>query len=179
MAIQSNAYKTRLKNEYEELQKLPRNDLFKVEPAPGETPPYVSRYYVTYTVPTWVKRGGRMVKQTRTVVEIEKMSLSDAPHAKVVEGDIPYHTNWYTNGTVCNGTAWATPAMWLYEYMGFVCELLQFKEARINPNSAANHEARDYWVVHKNDRSMFPTDMRSIPVPVEKKKLQIVSVKRG
>jgi len=34
-------------------------------------------------------------------------------------------------------------------------------------------------VVHKNDRSMFPTDTRSIPVPVEKKKLQIVSVKRG
>ena len=178
MAVQSSAYKKRLENEYKELQKLPKNDLFKVVPAPGQTPPYVSCYHVIYTVPTWVKVRGRLVKQERTVVAVEKLSLSNAPQARVIEGDVPYHTNWYTNGAVCNGNAWTSPAMWLYEYIGFVCELLQFKKDRINPKSPANHEARDYWLEHQNDRSKFPTDTRLIPVPVEKPKIQIVSVKR-
>ncbi len=176
MAVQSVAYKKRLENEYNELQKLPKNDLFKVEPAPGQTPPHVSCYHVTYTVPTWVKVGGRIIKQERTVVKIDKPSAAGDPRAVVIEGAVPYHTNWYTDGAVCNGNV-CHPSMWLYQYIGAICEMLQFKEDRINPGSAANREARDYWVEHKNDPSKFPTDTRRIPVPGEKPKIQILSVK--
>ena len=157
---QETVFEMRLRNEYDNLVKCTKNaryKLFDVVPAPGQTIPYVTTYHVTYHVPTWIMENNKLLKQKETVIEVYKKGLTSALHAQVIRGKIPYHPNWYLNGTVCNGNAADGGSLTLYDYMCFVCGVLQFKEVWINPHSPANTSARDYWLAHRNDRSMFPT----------------------
>ena len=158
-----------LKNEYNNTMNVAdaNKDLISVEPDKGENVPYVTNYLVTFKVPTWVKPGRTIKKQNSTVVRIT-LQDKDVPHAHVVKGDIPYHTNWFTNGLVCNGHA-VVPRMRVVDYIIFVLELLQFKAQRIDVTSAANGEAASYWNANKNDRDKFPTDTRVLKTNVDPK----------
>ena len=154
-------YQLRLKNEYEAIRLLPRNDIYTIVPTAGQRTPYVTSYDVTFNIPTIVNGNGR--RQERTSVRVilpENFPVSE-PHAFVIAGSIPFHVNWYTAGGLCNGNFW-NPSRWLWEYINFIGEVLQFKPSRINVNSPANRDAIPYYTSHK---SSFPTDHRNMPVP--------------
>ncbi len=80
------------------------------------------------------------------------------------EDPIPFHPHVYLNGGICWGTRnepqpdW-TLSDWLYqiiEYLQYSNELL-----KINPNSPANTDARNWWQAHRNSVSQYvpPIDM--------------------
>ena len=164
--------KDALREMYEAAMRLntPDNDLYTVEPAPGEEAPYVKRWLLTYRGPTLVKRADGMIdRQTETVVRIDLYALEDGGfgmRAHVEEGLVPFHPNWFLSGLLANGQAWSK-ATGLVEYIVFVCEILQFKAHRINLESPANAEAARYYAAHRDDAEAFPVDARPVPVPEE------------
>lgn len=160
----------RLKNEYETLMSVPENDMIHIEPAPGETPPHVKRYHVTYHVPTWVRDDdGEIRLQDTTGMLFEKMTLTDPVRIRVVEGRPPYHVNWYESGVYGGGVRFWNPGTSLYEYIAEVFSVLQFREEAINIHSPSNHAARDFYLQHRNDEPpMFPTDTRELPARPER-----------
>lgn len=181
--MSESVFEMRLRNEYDDLVKRTKNaryKLFDVVPAPGQKIPYVTTYHVTYHVPTWVMENDRLIRQNETVVEVRKCDLDSALHAKVIRGRIPYHPNWYpTTGSICNGDAADNGSIAIYDYLCFVCGVLQFKEIWINPNSPANIPARDYWLKHRNDSSLFPTCMEDPQEMTRKPLFSIRRVTRG
>lgn len=154
----------RLKNEYNELQKLPTNPIYSFKPSAGQRPPCVRKYDVTYNIPTYIN-GGRSI-QRKTVVRIE---LPDNfphtnPYVTVISGEPPFHVNWWDNGDMCLGNFW-NAGRWLWEFFNFIGEVLQFQPHRINVDSPANFSAIPFY---KNNPSKFPTDNRPMPVPGSK-----------
>jgi len=162
--------RVRLKNEYDALKRIRPNDVMTIEVAPGQRPPYVRKYIVTYNIPTYVN-GGRSIQQTTKV----QVALGDnfpvsAPLATVVGGLVPYHVNWWPNGDLCNGNVWNS-GRWLYEYLGFIGEVLQFRPSRVNVKSPANSNAIPFY---QRNMSRFPTDKRSMPLPAAKHVLKVL-----
>ncbi len=168
--LENRTYSIRLKHEYEKVMKLNhhRNKLFTICAAPGESVPNVSKYDLTYHGETWLKVNGQIVRRRDVKVRISLFRdfPYSAPHADMISDGVPYHTNWWFDGRyVCNGGAWTTTSH-IDEYVRFVIEVLQFKPERINILSAANHDAKDWWLEHQHDPSYFPTD--SSPWPGER-----------
>ena len=161
----------RLKNEYDAIMRIPKNNgIYSAVPSPGQKPPYVRSYDVTFTVPTYVDEG-RSIQQ-RTVVRV---LLSDAfpevkPRVNVIEGKCPFHVNWFTSGELCSGTNWAS-TMWLYDFFGFIGNVLQYQPDKVNVKSAANPAAIPFFEAHKNRD--LPTDNRPMPGPMTKHRMSL------
>ena len=153
----------RLMNEYNELQKLPKNSpVYTVVPSPGQRVPYVTSYDVTYTIPTYVDNGRN--KQQRTVVRVTLGNTwpQSRPGVTVIEGKTPFHVNWFTNGDLCTGNNWV-PTMWLYEFFGFIGRVLQYQHSVVNVESPANTAAIPFYNEHRYRD--LPTDNRPMPSP--------------
>lgn len=170
-----NAWQIYLKNEYDNTMKIAaRNrDLISVRAEDPSSEPCVESYIVTYNVPTWVKDGAHLRIQQTTVVRVTLSSRVEPPHAHVIKGLVPYHPNWFTSGLVCNGSFSADSRV--INYINFVMELLQFKSSVIDITSPANNEAAEYWIANGNNRSMFPTDTRTMSLTEPKLKIRIKS----
>ncbi len=157
----------RIKNEYNTMCLFPICSLFSWKIAPGQNPPMVRSYLVTYRVKTIVKDGGRLKPQERTVVRI---SLPDSPGsdpmAQIIEGHVPYHPNWYDNGRLCNGDMWEKdPILW--KYVINIGRTLAFDPAVTNPDSPANGEAAANWKVkQKRTRKPYPCGRTDFPHPM-------------
>lgn len=151
----------RLKNEYDMIQRLPENDVYSIKPSPGQQPPLVSSYDVTYNIPTYINDGREL--QNRTVVRFqltEDFPRSE-PCIKVVEGAVPFHVHCYDSGSLSPGNFW-NPSRWLYELFNFIGEMLQWQKNRINVHSCCSREAVQFYLANPDK---FPTDNRPMPQP--------------
>ena len=154
----------RLKNEYNELLLLPKDsDVYTVVPSPGQEPPYVASYDVTYTIPTYVDEGRNLQQRTVIRVTLDSGWPRSAPRAKVIEGKTPFHVHWYEDGNVSTGGYWL-PTKWLYEFFGFIGSMLQYQPSVVNVHSPANFDAVPFYNEHR--LRDLPTDNRSMPVPL-------------
>lgn len=146
--------KSRAIAEYDAMCSIPINPLFAWKPAPGQKPPYVTSYIVTYNNKTLVKASsGSIVPQLKTTVQIDINPDTfpiGAPTARVVAGTVPYHPNWWENGYVCNGNIWHTD-MWLWQYIIKIGRVLAFDPAVTNTGSPANPASVSYWNAHIRD----------------------------
>lgn len=154
----------RLKSEYEAMIKFPFTDLLRIAISPGQRPPYVTSYTVTYNNKTLVKSESGVVKpQMKTVVRIdipENFPFS-APTATVVEGSCPFHPNWYTSGRMCSGSIWTTDG-WIWDFALKLGRALAFDPAVTNPSSPANRDALSYW---STNLRKFPCGRIDFPHP--------------
>ena len=168
-----------LQNEYNMIMSMPENDLVHIEPAPGETPPHVKHYLVTYHVPTWVKDDdGEIRLQDKTVLLFGRMALDDHVRVRVAEGRTPFHMNWFPVGHYSSPLRrrLQTPDRRLYEYVEEVLHALQFREEIMDIESPAWCAARDFWLEHRADEPpIFPTDTRELPqLPEREPKIRLV-----
>jgi ubiquitin-protein ligase len=154
----------RLKNEYERLQQLPANPIYSFKPSAGQRPPYVRKYDVTFTIPTYVNEGRNLQRKTVVHVELPGNFPYAAPYVKVIEGKPPFHVNWWDNGDMCIGTFWNS-GRWLWEFFNFIAEVLQFQPRRVNVDHPANPAAIPFY---KNNPAKFPVDNRPLPIPSDK-----------
>lgn len=163
--ITASARKSRLKAEYEAMCALPFNSLFTWKLGPGQRAPYVTQYIITYNNPTMVQGPRGAIKtQAKTTVQIDINSdcfPTGAPTARIIEGQVPFHPNWYTSGNVCNGNIWHTN-MWIWEYAIKIGRVLAFDPVVTNPGSPANGNAVPYWNSHVRS---FPCGRTNFPHP--------------
>lgn len=164
--------KIRLRNEYYELQKIPKNNgFYDITPAPGEEAPYVQKYHVTYHIPTFIKQGSSIQRDTKVEISIPDSFPVGAPKMTVIEGAVPFHVNWWAeSGDLCNGNFW-NPDRWLYEYVAFAGEVLAFRTERVNVNSPANRNAIPFY---ESNKHRFPTIKDAMPGPRAKRKFKIL-----
>lgn len=153
----------RVKNEYKAMCAMPYSPIISWKLAPGCTRDNPTAYIVTYHNPTLVKPGSVVKKQDVTTVRI---NLPDdfpdsSPSVLVVEGDVPWHVNWWRDGRMCTGNIWSIN-MWLYQFVSKVGRVLAFDESVTNPNSPANRDAIPYWETHKRE---FPCGRIDFPRP--------------
>ena len=166
MLLTASQWNLRLENEYNAMCAFPICDLFSWKIAPGQTTPRVRSYIITYYVKTMVKPGTHIKDQVRTVVRIDlPEDPNSAPLTRIIEGDIPYHPNWYRNGNLCNGDMWAKdPILW--RYVINIGRVLAFDPGVTNPKSAANSDAAAYWEKKNNGlRKPRPYGRTDFPHP--------------
>ncbi|MBQ8618899.1 MAG: hypothetical protein IJ418_15505 [Clostridia bacterium] len=154
----------RLKNEYDAMIKFPVTDLFRIALSPGQKPPYVTSYTVTYYNKTLVKFSSGGVKpQMKTVVRIdlpEDFPVAP-PMATVIEGSYPHHPNWYISGRMCPGTIWEVGG-WVWDFVVKIGRVLAFDPIVTTPSPPANREAAEYW---KENYRKFPCGRIDFPHP--------------
>ena len=163
MGITSTQHKARLKNEYNELFKLPFTSIMKWKIAPGQSPPYVSSYLVTYTNPYLIMENGvrKICKDPITLqYDLDKDYPASAPKVRVVEGKLPYQPNFFLKGGMCTGTI-HKPGMWLWDMFATVGSVLTGGKGT-NPGSPANRDAADYY---SKNPSKFPLGRTDFPRP--------------
>lgn len=153
----------RLANEYHALCKMPINDLYKWAVAPGQKPPYVSSYIVTYTNPYPVKsgRGIRREKEITLRFDLPVDYPRGVPTAKILKGEIPFLTNVYQSGNFCYGDMYKS-TLWLWKWFNMVGQLLAGDPQYTNTSSAANGEAATYYSSHRKE---FPVGRIDFPRP--------------
>lgn len=166
MLMSAAQWNLRLENEYKAMCAFPINSLFSWKISPGQKPPRVMEYRITYYVRTMVKDGGNMKAQTRTEVLISLPdSPGSAPTARIVGGAIPFHPNIYSNGNFCLGDMWAKePFLW--KLVINIGKVLSFDPAHTNPNSPANGNAASDWKIKQSGlRKPYPTGRIDFPHP--------------
>ena len=163
--LSESSRKIRLKNEFKVMCALPFNNLVSWKIPPGQKPPYVRSYLVTFRNQTMVKNAkGAIVPAMETTVQIDLPDGFPAvcPTVRVAPGSLPpFHPNWWKDGTMCPGSIW-TQGMWLWDFVLKVGHVLAFDPAITNIHSPACFEAIAYW--QSNIRS-FPCGTLSFSHP--------------
>lgn len=140
MYFSTELWHKRLESEYKAMCCFPVNRLFSWRVEPGQRPPRVRTYRVTYHVKTLVKHGTRMVPQYKTEVLI---TLPDSPSlrptARIVGGEPPWHPNVYVDARICIGRFWDEPHVWRLVLK--IGKLLAFDPETADVTSAANPAA--------------------------------------
>jgi hypothetical protein len=155
--------KTRLQSDYREMCNI-RGPLIDWEVMRG-TPPYVEAYRLTVNVRSIIGPGPNY--RDRHVIDLEippdyPLSPQSAPVANMVTDPGVFHPNWWPHKLWCYGI-WE---LWegLGQYVLRMIRTLQYDPDITNENSAANHEAADWYVAHK-DNGIFPCDRQLLPDP--------------
>lgn len=156
----------RLSNEYQAMCAFPLNPLFSWQIAPGEKPPCVKDYLVTYNVKTMVMKDGKLKPQYQTTVRITMPdSPGSAPTVRIVRGIVPYHPNIYTNGNFCLGDMWNEGILW--KLLIKIARVLAFDPMYTNPDSPANRDAANDWRLKMSRiRKPYPCGETNFPHPV-------------
>lgn len=159
----------RIENQYRAMCAFPICDLFSWKIAPGQSVPRVKSYIITYRVKTMVMDGGRLRSQERTVIRIDMPDTpNSAPTARVVEGKVPFHPNFYVDGRLCPGNMWVTdPILW--KFVIKIGQVIAFDPQHTNPASPANREAAEDWNRKQtlaSFRKPYPCGRTDFPHPV-------------
>ncbi len=157
----------RLKHEYQAMCAFPINNLFTWKIAPGQTPPRIHSYLVTYHVYTMIKENGKSKKSLETIELLITLgdNPSGIPTVRIIRGKIPFHPNIYLNGSFCLGDLWLKePFLWkLVINLG---KVLAFDPAHTNPDSPANAEAAQDWKIKQSGiRKPYPCGDLNYPHP--------------
>lgn len=155
--------RTRIKNEYKAMLALPYSPILSWKLAPGCTKDNPTAYLITYHNPTLIKLGTvyKIQKETTVRMNLPEDFPDNPPSVIVVEGDIPWHVNWWRDGRMCPGNIWSK-GMWLYTFVAQVGKVLAFDKNVGNPGSPANRDAIPYWNEHIKE---FPYGRTDFPRP--------------
>lgn len=162
MATPQEMRKIRLKNDYKEMQNI-RSFIIQWRPLQGE-PPYVEAYELTVGIRTIISprpgyRDSHIIK-----VALPSNYPHSPPSTSMETSPQPYHPNWYPNGNWCCGH-WDI-SEGLGHHVVRMIRTLQFDPEITNPDSAANGEAKR-WYLTNNDRGWFPCDRQVLPDPTQ------------
>ena len=160
-------WRRRIENNYKAMCAFPFNPLFSWSVAPGETPPHVMSYDITYNVTTKVESGFALTDQNRTKVRITLPdSPNGAPSVTVIGGKIPFSPNIYPSGNFCLGDIWEKePILW--KLVIDVGRIIAFDPERTNPSSPANLVAAHDWIKKQSARKKpYPCGRTDFPRPI-------------
>lgn len=150
-------HKTRIKNDYNEMINIAKSPMVSWVATKG-TAPYVEEYLITINVRTY-SGPGTIMNQCKVRISLPANYPQVAPNT-TMEGTVVYHPNWWENGKWCCGTYKMTES--LGNYVVRLLQTLQFDPIVTNPNSPANHDAKNWYL---NNKSLFPSDHQPLPNP--------------
>ena len=165
MLMTTAQWNIRLENEYKAMCAFPINSRFSWSVVPGQKPPRVKAYYVTYYVKTKVTKAGKIQNRTKVLITLSE-TPGGAPTVRIIEGEYPFHPNVYENGGICLGNMWnKEPILW--KLVINIGKLLAFDPEHTNPGSPANGAAAADWKEKQaKPHKPYPCDSVFFPHPV-------------
>jgi len=154
----------RLKNDHSEMVNL-RGNIIQWKPIKGD-PPYIEAYELTVKVKTIINSMPSYRDEHIISLELSEAYPNSPPLINMKTTPPPYHPNWYSNGNWCYGS-WDVSES-LGNHVIRMIRTLQFDLDITNPESAANSDAKD-WFVRKKTSNLFPCDSTNLPDPTKSK----------
>lgn len=123
--------------------------------------------HLTYTIRSVVGRNALNQPKYSHIHEVEVTIPSKYPMEPPVarmaeESRVPFHPNFYASGLICTQNTLWTVDQSLAGFCLQIAKMLQFDPEVTDPNSAANWEARDWYISNLN-KGLFPTDDQVLP----------------
>lgn len=165
MATPQEVRRIRLASDYKQMCNI-RGNIISWVPIKGE-PPYVEAYRVTIKVRTIIGRNGNQVQyRDSSVVTVTLPAGYPQEKPKIImESDPqPFHPNWYAHKLWCGGDWFVSEA--LGDHVIRMVKTLQYDLDITNERSAANTDARDWYVANKRS-GLFPCDRQKLPDPTK------------
>ena len=155
--------RARRATDYRELMSM-QGPLLEVKPLSGR-PPYVDSYELTFHIRS-------IVGPEPTYRDVHKAILtfpagyptSEFPRLVMVTKPYPYHTNWFSSGLWCYGSA-SQCTEGAGNFVVRAMQTLQFDVNLIDTKSAANLDAANWYNRHKRTKGLFPCDTSKLPQP--------------
>ena len=126
-------------------------------------PPYAEEYLMTVKVRTYaftMRSGVCTVGAIRrcTVLMTLRPSYPDtAPCIRMLDIPPVFHPNWYSKGMYCAHEPWR-PERSLKDYVKQMIGTLCNDPNLIETDYPANYKALDWYLKHRDDASLFPSD---------------------
>jgi ubiquitin-protein ligase len=167
MSTPQEQHRIRIKNDYQEMLNI-KGRIVDWKPVVG-TPPYVEAYELTVNVRTII--GSRPEYRDTHIIRVTlPANYPTVPPLVVMQSSPqPFHPNWYRDQHWCFGT-WDI-SEGLGHHVIRMIRTLQFDPEITNAGSAANGEARDWYLANQH-RNLFPCDRKTLPDPTSKKVFQ-------
>ena len=150
-------HKIRLASGYKEMCRIANSPMVSWKATKGEAP-YVEEYLLTINVRTY-SGPGKIINTCKVRISIPANYPQVAP-ITIMEAPIVFHPNWWSDGRWCCGKYKITES--LGNYVVRLIQTLQFDPIVTNPDSAANHDAKKWYLDNKN---LFPSDKQPLPNP--------------
>lgn len=154
--------KIRMANEYNRLMRMSRpGGILEIT---GNNGPQSTSYTILFRIPTIIGLDGQGKPVYRNISTVDITIPEDYPQAVPVacmREQQPWHPNWYTFRKWCPGI-YDSVREPLWEYVRRMAETIRFNPEFTNPNSAANHDAVEFWNNPENKR-YFPTCSTPLP----------------
>lgn len=154
--------KQRLQSDYQEMCNL-RGSVIDWEATRGQAP-HVEEYRLTVKVRSVIsdQPSYRQSHVIRLTLPRDYPQISAAPVVQMETKPYVFHPNWYRDGRYCHG-GWI-PSEGLGDFVVRMVKTLQYNREITNENSAANSEAKQWYLKHKTS-SLFPCDQSALPDP--------------
>lgn len=152
----------RLLRDYREMLKIQDRPYLSWIATKGELP-YAEEYLLTVGVRTYVysaKAGVNTVGAIRRCMI--RVTLRDsypavAPYIKMLDLPPVFHPDWYSKGAYCPREPWQ-PETPLKDFVLRMIRSLQYDPAMIRADLPANYKALDWFLKHRDDPALFPSD---------------------
>jgi len=164
----------RLINEYNELMNF-SNDVIRIEPL-GNSP--YEKYRITFNIRTIINSTPEYRNTTICILTIPPEYPKNRPKISVDSSSMPppWHVNWYSGGTWCEGT-WQVDES-LVNFIYRCAKTIQFAPefTKASYGDSANKEAISFWNSNKNNNRIIPCDKQKLPtIGGENPRIQIRS----
>lgn len=125
--------------------------------------PYIEEYLLSVRLRTYAlsaRSGAYTVGAIRrcTIKVTLWGSYPDvAPHITMLDLPPVFHPDWYSKGAYSPAVKW-DPEMSLKDYILRMLDALRYEPSLIGTDTPANFKALDWYMKHRDDTSLFPSD---------------------
>lgn len=151
-------HKIRIATDYKEMCRIATSPMVSWVATKGKAP-YVEEYVLTIKVRTY-SGPDKVMNQCKVRITLPPNYPQNAPETRM-EGVLVFHPNWYKSGKYCCGKYASSES--LGNYVLRMIQSLQYDPQITNPNSAANPDAKTWYLNNKHNKKMFPSDKQPLP----------------
>ena len=132
-------------------------------------PPYAEEYLLTVKVRTYALTSKSNIYTVGTIHRCTvRVTLWDsypniAPHIRMLNIPSVFHPDWYSMGTYCSSEPWR-PDRPLKDHLMRMIGTIMYDPSLITGSAPANCKALDWYMKHRDDSSLFPSDKAGLTV---------------
>ena len=126
-------------------------------------PPYAEEYLLNVKARSYALTAGSGIYTVGAIRScIVRVTLWDsyphiAPHIRMLNVPSVFHPDWYSMGTYCSSAPWR-PDLTLKDHIMRMIGTIMYDPSLITASAPANYKALDWYMKHRDDPSLFPSD---------------------
>lgn len=156
----------RLAADYREMLRIQDRPYLSWIVTKGEAP-YAEEYLLRVKLRSYVLSAsdGRYIvsaiKHCTVRVTLRDSYPNVAPYIRMLSIPPVFHPDWYSKGTYCSSKPWR-PQDSLKEHVTRMLGTILYDPAIMETSSPANYKALDWFMKHRDDQALFPSDKTAL-----------------